>query len=164
MMVSTVANNVSTTPAPLSANLSRNRRCLRARATMIASAYSYRTPSIWGVVWTPTVPSSPAARRALRSSVVNAFLALSARVRAAVSPLPILPASGRAASAWRSATLTACSGSARRGPQRGRHLALDRQVALGGGRAAADEQLVADISGHQEGRSGDGQGCSSAFA
>ena len=39
MMASTVADNVSTTPAPLSANPSRKRRCLRARAPMIASAY-----------------------------------------------------------------------------------------------------------------------------
>jgi hypothetical protein len=37
-----VADNVSTWPAPLSANSSRNLRCLRARAPMIASAYTYR--------------------------------------------------------------------------------------------------------------------------
>ena len=36
------ADNVSTPPAPLSANLSRNWRRLRARAPMIASAYSYQ--------------------------------------------------------------------------------------------------------------------------
>ncbi len=45
MMASPVADNVSTTLAPLSANLSRNRRCLRAQAPMIASTYSYRGPS-----------------------------------------------------------------------------------------------------------------------
>ena len=41
MMASTVADNASTTPTPLSANPSRNQRCLRAQAAMIASAYSY---------------------------------------------------------------------------------------------------------------------------
>ena len=41
MMASTVADNVSTTLAPLSANPSRNRLCLRARASMIASGYTY---------------------------------------------------------------------------------------------------------------------------
>ncbi len=41
MMASTVAGNVSTTLAPLLANLSRSPRCLRARAWMIASAYNY---------------------------------------------------------------------------------------------------------------------------
>ena len=33
-------DNVSTTPTPLSADPSRDQRCLRARAPMIASAYS----------------------------------------------------------------------------------------------------------------------------
>ena len=41
MIASTVAHNASTTLAPLSANSSRNLRCLRARAPMIASAYTY---------------------------------------------------------------------------------------------------------------------------
>src|SRR5277367_5514615 len=41
MMASTVADNVSTSAAPLSDNPSRNQRCLRARARMIASAYNY---------------------------------------------------------------------------------------------------------------------------
>src|SRR4051794_34143058 len=41
MMASTVAHNVSAALAPLSANPSRNRRRLRARAPMIASAYTY---------------------------------------------------------------------------------------------------------------------------
>jgi hypothetical protein len=50
MMASTVADNVSTTSAPLSANSSRNRRRLRARAPMIASAYTYLAArSIHGV-------------------------------------------------------------------------------------------------------------------
>ena len=52
MMASTVAGNVSTTPASLSANLSRYPLRLRARAPMIASAYSYRPTlgrhSDWG--------------------------------------------------------------------------------------------------------------------
>jgi len=38
-MASTVADNVSASPALLAANLSRNRRCLRARPPMMASAY-----------------------------------------------------------------------------------------------------------------------------
>jgi len=41
MMASTVAGNVSTTRAPLSANPSKNLLRLRARAPMIASAYTY---------------------------------------------------------------------------------------------------------------------------
>ncbi len=41
MMASTVANNVSTTLASLSENPSRNLFRLRARASMIASAYTY---------------------------------------------------------------------------------------------------------------------------
>src|SRR4051812_9420658 len=41
MMASTAADNASTTPAPLSANPSRNQRCLRAQAAMMASAYTY---------------------------------------------------------------------------------------------------------------------------
>src|SRR5208283_3158502 len=41
MMASTVADNVSMTLSPLSANPSRNRLRLRARAPMIASAYTY---------------------------------------------------------------------------------------------------------------------------
>lgn len=41
MMASTVADNVSTRPAPLSVNPSRKCRCLRARAAMVASAYTY---------------------------------------------------------------------------------------------------------------------------
>ncbi len=41
MMASTVADNVSTTLAPLSANPSRNLLRLRARRPMIASAYTY---------------------------------------------------------------------------------------------------------------------------
>jgi hypothetical protein len=44
MMASTVADNVSTNVSPLAANSSRNRRRLRARAPMIASAYRYRCP------------------------------------------------------------------------------------------------------------------------
>jgi hypothetical protein len=40
-----VANNVSRTFAPLSANPSRNPLRLRARALMIASAYSYDYPA-----------------------------------------------------------------------------------------------------------------------
>ena len=43
MMASTVADNVSTPLSPLSANPSRNRLRLRARAPMIASAYSYKS-------------------------------------------------------------------------------------------------------------------------
>jgi len=39
--VQSLAGNVSTTPAPLSANPSRNQRCLRARVPMIANAYNY---------------------------------------------------------------------------------------------------------------------------
>ncbi|MBV8243433.1 MAG: tyrosine-type recombinase/integrase, partial [Hyphomicrobiales bacterium] len=42
MMASTVAHNVSSSAAPLSANSSRNPLCLRARASMIASAYKYK--------------------------------------------------------------------------------------------------------------------------
>ena len=42
MMASTVADNVSTQTALLSVNLSRKRRCLRARAPMMASGYNYR--------------------------------------------------------------------------------------------------------------------------
>jgi len=45
MMASTVADDVSTTRAPLSANPSGKRRCLRARAPMIASAYTYQIAS-----------------------------------------------------------------------------------------------------------------------
>ncbi len=41
MMASTVADNVSTTLAPLSVNSSRNLLRLRARASMIASGYNY---------------------------------------------------------------------------------------------------------------------------
>ena len=41
-MASTVADNVSRRRAPLSANLGRKLRCLRARAPMIASAYTYK--------------------------------------------------------------------------------------------------------------------------
>ena len=41
MMASTVADNVSTGLAPLAANPSRNPLRLRARAPMMASAYSY---------------------------------------------------------------------------------------------------------------------------
>jgi GNAT superfamily N-acetyltransferase len=40
-MASTEADNVSRRRAPLSANLGRKPRCLRARAPMIASAYTY---------------------------------------------------------------------------------------------------------------------------
>ena len=40
MMASTVADNVSTPPPPLSASPSRKLRCLRARAAAIASAYT----------------------------------------------------------------------------------------------------------------------------
>ena len=42
MIAGTVTNNASTTPAPLSANPSRNRRRLRAQAPTIASAHTYR--------------------------------------------------------------------------------------------------------------------------
>ena len=41
MIASTVADNVSTSAHLLAANSSRKRRCLRAQAPMIASAYSY---------------------------------------------------------------------------------------------------------------------------
>ena len=41
MMASPAADDVSTTLAPLSANPSRNPRCLRARAPVIASTYTY---------------------------------------------------------------------------------------------------------------------------
>jgi len=41
MMASRVANNASRWRSPLSANLSRKRRCLRARPPMMASAYTY---------------------------------------------------------------------------------------------------------------------------
>lgn len=42
MMASTVVDNVSMALAPLAAKSSTKRRCLRARARMIASAYIYR--------------------------------------------------------------------------------------------------------------------------
>jgi hypothetical protein len=41
-MASILADNVSTLPAPLSGNPSRNRRCLRAQAPMIVSGYRRR--------------------------------------------------------------------------------------------------------------------------
>ena len=44
MMASTVADNVSTSPAPLADNPSRIPLRLRARAPMIASGYRYRPP------------------------------------------------------------------------------------------------------------------------
>ncbi len=46
MMASMEASNVSMCATPLSANPSRIRLCLRARAPMIASAYTYRIGSI----------------------------------------------------------------------------------------------------------------------
>ncbi|MGL9739863.1 cob(I)yrinic acid a,c-diamide adenosyltransferase, partial [Serratia sp. (in: enterobacteria)] len=41
MFASTLAKSVSTNAAPLSDNSSRNSRCLRAEAIMLASRYSY---------------------------------------------------------------------------------------------------------------------------
>ncbi len=50
MMASTVADNASTTAAPLSVNSSRNLLRLRARAPMIASAYNYRQTALGAVI------------------------------------------------------------------------------------------------------------------
>src|SRR4051794_34537293 len=50
MMASTVADNVSTSRAPLAANPGRNPLRLRARTPMIASAYSYGVPALTGLL------------------------------------------------------------------------------------------------------------------